>query len=588
MEKINHKINLVREQCFDAETPPENISSVLWSIFRNRGVDGPEELDYSLKHLLPYTDMKNCLAAAKRLADAIAQQEKIVIVGDYDVDGATSTTLGMLALTDFGAENINFLVPNRFEFGYGLSPEIVEEAKRLFDPDLIITVDNGIASCDGVARAGALNIEVIITDHHLAGDKLPETPWIVNPNQPGCTFESKSIAGVGVIFYLLCALRSELDERGHFQQRKRPNIANYLDLVALGTVADVVVLDRNNRVLVDNGMRRIRAGACRPGIAAIAQVSRRQLASLRASDLGFAIGPRLNAAGRLDDMSLGIRCLLSNSATEAMGCAQELDNLNLERREIESQMKADAALALAKLDRLAIGSQLGITLYDEQWHQGVIGILAGRVKDAWGLPCVVFAPDENGVLKGSARSIEGLNIRDCLEEVAKVAPDAILNFGGHAMAAGLRIQAAHLAEFKAQFNRCVSEFLGGEAPAQELVSAASLTERELNLHFAHTLHSLGPWGNGFPEPLFDNEFYLYRSSVLKDKHLKMVVSKDKSGQQCYDAIWFNAPVRHLEQLPEKLHLVYRLDINEFRQRQSLQLIVEHLCEPDFQGQVEIA
>ena len=560
---------------FSAETPP-----VLANIYAARGVFDSEQLAHELTRLKSPDQFKGLSDAAALIADCIEQQQSILIIGDFDADGATSTALGVLALRAMGALHIDFLVPNRFEYGYGLTPEIVAVAANM-QPDLIITVDNGISSCDGVAAANALGIRVLVTDHHLPGKQIPEAACIVNPNQPGCGFPSKNLAGVGVIFYVLTALRTELRKRDWFAKQNiaEPNLADYLDLVALGTVADVVALDHNNRVLVAQGLRRIRAGRCRPGIRALLEVAKRSPDRIVASDLGFAIGPRLNAAGRLDDMTLGIQCLLTDDPHLAREIAQQLDELNHDRRAIEATMQREAMSVLESL-HLSANDALpwGVCLYRPEWHQGVIGILASRIKDRYHRPAIAFADADDGVtIKGSARSINGLHIRDALDAIAARNPGLLSKFGGHAMAAGLSFPREKFAEFANAFDAVVREQLSADDLTAVLLSDGELAAEQMTLAIAQALRDGGPWGQHFPEPLFDGEFLLLQQRLVGERHLKMVLAHSDSPQQIIDAIAFGIDTRQWPN-PEakKIRIAYRLDINEWRGQQSVQLLVEYL------------
>ena len=502
-------------------------------------------------------------------------QRRILIIGDYDADGATSTALAVRALRLFGAQHVDFLVPNRFEYGYGLTPEIVKVANAR-QPDVLITVDNGIASCEGVLLANQLGIQVVITDHHLAGNELPQASAIVNPNQPGDTFASKNLAGVGVIFYVMLALRQTLRQRDWFtqQQRSEPNMAQLLDIVALGTVADVVPLDHNNRVLVKNGLQRIRAGHCCGGITALLQVAKCNPSRAVTSDLGFFVGPRLNAAGRLDDMSLGITCLLSEDASAAMKIAQALNELNQERRAIESGMQQQA---LAILEKLTFNAQndlpVALCLYDASWHQGVIGIVAARVKEKMHRPAICFSDADDVSIKGSARSIPGVHIRDALDRVATKYPHLITKFGGHAMAAGLTLQRENFAAFTAAFVDAVQEVVDKDILQHKLLSDGELAIADFCLPTASLLRDSGPWGQHFPEPLFDGEFKVLTQRVVGEKHLKLTLEVVEGLM--VDAIAFNVP-ELIQQPMQRIHAAYRLDVNEYRNEQKLQLMIEHI------------
>jgi single-stranded-DNA-specific exonuclease len=560
------------------------ISPLLQRVYRSRGIDSDAALEKTLQQLTPPTQLKGLPEAVAILSDAVEKQERVLIVGDFDADGATSSALGMLALKAMGLQHIDYLVPNRFDFGYGLTPEIVAVAAER-KPDLIVTVDNGISSIEGVAAANDLGIRVVVTDHHLPGKETPAAAAIINPNQHGCEFPSKNLAGVGVIFYVMSALRGELRKRGWFaaQGIPEPNMANYLDIVALGTVADVVPLDHNNRILVHQGLQRIRAGRARPGILALLDVAGRQRHRLVASDLGFTVGPRLNAAGRLDDMSLGIECLLCESPDIAREMAIELDDLNRDRRAIESSMQQEALVSLDKLqldmDSTESDMPWGLCLYDSQWHQGVIGILASRIKDKFHRPVIAFAnaDDEGKEIKGSARSIAGLHIRDALDAVATANPGLLNKFGGHAMAAGMSLPRENFAAFQAAFDKTVKDMLTVSDLQAQIMSDGALDLHEFSIPVAQELRDAGPWGQHFPEPVFDGEFFLVQQRIVGEKHLKLVLSLDNQGRQLVDAIAFNVD---LAQWPNnqavKVRLAYRLDVNEFRGQQSVQLMVEYI------------
>jgi single-stranded-DNA-specific exonuclease len=555
-----------------------DIHPLLQRIYSVRGITSHTELERGLERLLPYRELLGIGKAVLCLADALRHQKKLLIVGDFDADGATSTVVAIRALKSFGAKHVDFLVPNRFEFGYGLTPELVEVAQKEFSPAVIITVDNGIASNAGVAAANAFGMKVVVTDHHLPGLVLPDAEVIVNPNQPHDPFPSKNLAGVGVIFYVMLALRRHLTEQQWFQQQNipEPNMSKLLDIVALGTVADVVPLDQNNRILVYQGLRRIRAGQCVPGITALLDIAGRNQMRLVASDLGFAVGPRLNAAGRLDDMSLGINCLLTDDVTEARRMAAILSELNDERRMIEQDMQQQALTILAALKPDKQGHvPTGICLFDEQWHQGVIGILASRIKERFHRPVIAFAPSNGDEIKGSARSIPGLHIRDALAEIAAQYPKLIDKFGGHAMAAGLTLSRSSFDNFAKAFDIVVSKHLTEEQLHNSLISDGELSQDDLSLEVAEVLREAGPWGQAFPEPLFDGTFEIVEQRLVGNKHLKMVLMKDN---QPIDAIAFNIDI---EVWPnhrcERVHVAYRIDVNEFRGRRTVQLVVEHLA-----------
>jgi single-stranded-DNA-specific exonuclease len=539
------------------------IDPLLARIYAARGVREPAEVQYPLTALLPIDQLKNARAMAVILADAMAAGKRLLIVADYDADGATACAVGLRGLRAFGAE-ADYLVPNRFEYGYGLTPEIVRLAAERCSPDIIITVDNGIASVDGVAEAGRLGIDVLVTDHHLPGAELPAAGCIVNPNQPGCAFPSKHLAGVGVMFYVLAALRAELRERGAFASQPEPNLADLLDLVALGTVADVVVLDANNRILVHHGLRRMRAGRAHAGIKALYQVAGRDARRASAYDLGFLLGPRLNAAGRLTDMRLGIECLLSDDETKAAEMARELDRLNTERRSIEADMHQSA---LDGLPDGGVAERFSLCLHREDWHQGVVGILASRLKERFHRPAIAFARGADGTLKGSGRSIAGLHLRDALDLVSKRAPALILRFGGHAAAAGLTIAERDLARFSAAFEAVCRERLAAADLAQTIQTDGMLAGEELALASALTL-TQEVWGQGFAPPLFHGEFVVRSQRVAARKHSRLVLDGPGRG---IDAVLFGVA----EPLPQRLHAVYRLEVDELNGARRVQLTIEH-------------
>ncbi|MFP4611382.1 MAG: single-stranded-DNA-specific exonuclease RecJ [Thiohalophilus sp.] len=555
----------------------EDLHPVLARVFAARAVRDADELQYDLQKLLPYQQLKDIDRAVELLIAALQQQQRVLIVGDFDADGATSTALAVAALQAMGLRQIDYLVPNRFRFGYGLTPEIVEVARE-YQPDLIITVDNGIASLSGVEAANAQGIKVLITDHHLAGEQLPAAEAILNPNQPGDTFPSKALPGVGVMFYLLMALRARLRELDWFEQQgiAQPNLAQYLDLVALGTVADLVPLDRNNRILVAQGLARLRAGQARPGIRALIDVAGRNAVQLGASDIGFFIAPRLNAAGRMDDMSHGIECLLADNDQKARELAQQLDQLNRERRGVEANMKQDA---LKLLDNMQLDEQNlphGLCLFDENWHEGVVGILASRVKEQVHRPVIAFAATANGEIKGSARSVRGLHIRDALDAVATRHPELISKFGGHAMAAGLSLPRENFADFAAAFDAEVRRHLDEAELCGEHFSDGPLAAEEMTLELAEAIRQAGPWGQGFEEPLFDGEFELVQRRIVGEHHLKMVLRHPGADDRVFDAIAFNHVDHDWPAEVSRVELVYQLDVNEYRGQRSLQLLVRYL------------
>ena len=538
------------------------LTPLLARIYAARGILNPAQLDTDIKHLLPFSLLKNAETMASLLADAIADKKKLLIVADYDADGATACTVGMRGLSALGAR-VEFIVPNRFEYGYGLTPEIVRLAKRS-EPDILLTVDNGIASVEGVAEATRLGMQVLVTDHHLPGEALPDALCIVNPNQPGCGFPSKNLAGVGVMFYVLMALRAEMRKRGAFTDQTEPNLGNLLDLVALGTVADVVKLDDNNRILVQQGLQRIRRGRSCAGIQALLRVARRPVAQATSYELGFIVGPRLNAAGRLEDMALGIRCLLTDDAAEANDIAAKLDALNHERRSIEADMQDSA---LATLNAFNPEDGFSLSLFNEDWHQGVIGILASRLKDKFHRPVIAFARSQTGELKGSGRSIAGLHLRDALDLVSKRQPHLILKFGGHAMAAGLSIREEHLHDFRLAFESVAQELLDADALVKTVSTDGVLEANEFSLDIARDLqHQV--WGQGFPEPLFEGDFRVQTQRVVGEKHLKLKLSSPAGS---FDAIRFFSA----EPAPDNIHAVYSLSVNEYNGNASLQLIVRH-------------
>ncbi len=547
---------------------------VLQRIFAARGVSTDAELDKGLQALLPFSGLMDMERAVSRLERAIRQNEKILIIGDFDADGATSTALAISALRAMGALQVDFLVPNRFEFGYGLTPGIVEVGMQR-GPTLIVTVDNGIASVEGVEHANAAHIDVLVTDHHLPPDILPNACAIVNPNQQGDTFQSKAIAGVGVIFYVMLALRRQLINSGWFQSQniKEPNMAQFLDLVALGTVADVVPLDQNNRVLIHQGMLRITRGLCRPGIKALIEIAGKDLSRLRESDLGFSVAPRLNAAGRLDDMSLGILCLLCDDLETARGYATHLDELNFERRRIENEMKEQAMKSLEKLTLNEESLPIALCLLDASWHQGVIGILAGRLKERYHRPVLAFAEVSPEEIKGSARSVLGLNIRDVLAAIDKDHPGLMTKFGGHAMAAGITMPKASFPAFKKAWVDEVSKHLDSSLCSDDIITDGSLKPEELSLELAQTLQNAGPWGQQFPEPVFDDQFIILDQRIVGQNHLKLTLQHHQ-GTTPIDAIAFNIDLKSWpNHRARSLHAAYKLDINYYQGRTKPQLIV---------------
>ena len=553
-------------------TRPENIQGVspfIAQILARRGVQSEQELELKLKHLLA-PNLKGLPQAVELLDQALDQQKKIVIVGDYDADGATSTALMVLALREMGAQ-VNYLVPDRFKYGYGLTPAIADLAFAKFQPDVLVTVDNGISSHAGVAQAQAHGMQVVITDHHLTTKETPAAEAVVNPNQLGCEFPSKALAGVGVAFYLLANLSS-----GRAQQGKSSvKITQYLDLVALGTYADVAALDYNNRILVDAGIKRIQQQQCRIGISALLEIAGRDAAQLKAPDLGFVLGPRINAAGRMETMDIGIECLLAEEYSTAYALAQQLNQLNVERRQVETQMKQDALSALAQFKLELSETPAALILFEPHWHQGVIGIVAGRLKEQFHRPAIVFAADEDGEhIKGSARSIEGIHIRDAIENVAEQFPHLVSHFGGHAAAAGLTIKKQHFDEFKQHFVQLIQSM--DESLFQATLWTDGILPTEaLNLDTVHLLQNLTPWGQKFPSPIFEGQFQVLDYRWLKEIHLKLRLALENG--QVVDAIAFNAADKFsFDPMQSSVHLVYELEQNSFNGQVSLQLRVLHL------------
>lgn len=553
---------------FLGDLPP-----LLTRLYAARGVQSEAELDKSLARLIPFQQLKGIDAAVDLLVVALERRQRILIVGDFDADGATASTVGTLGLRLLGAAHVDYLVPNRFEYGYGLTPEIVAVALQR-QPQLLITVDNGISSVEGVAAAKQAGLKVLVTDHHLPGDELPLADAIVNPNQPGCNFPSKALAGVGVIFYVLMALRARLRSLGWYDSRPQPNIGELLDLVALGSVADVVPLDANNRILVHQGLERIRAGRARPGIKAILEVAKRDHSRITSTDLGFILGPRLNAAGRLDDMSLGIECLLTDDVGLAREMAAQLDGMNQDRKSIEQGMQREA---LAQLKDLPVESMpFGLCLFDPEWHQGVIGILASRMKERYFRPTIAFADAGDGMLKGSGRSVQGFHIRDALSVVAAQHPELISKYGGHAMAAGLTLPEENFPLFCQAFDAEVRRQMREEDLTGRLLSDGTLAVEEFHLELARALRHAGPWGQHFPEPLFHGVFQLVEQRIVGERHLKVVL-KSECGSVKLDGIafgidrevWPNPTIRWVE-------LAYKLDVNEFRGQETVQLMIAHI------------
>lgn len=558
---------------------PSSLHPVIQQIYANRGIADVNELQLTVSQLAAVDSLKDITLAAQVIHQAFIDNINICIVGDFDADGATSTALMTEAFNMLGYQNHQFIVPNRFEFGYGLTPEIVDMAAAQ-GAQLLITVDNGISCIAGVNRAKELGLKVVVTDHHLPGKTLPNADAIVNPNQPECSFISKSIAGVGVAFYLMLALRKHLREQKWFeiQNIAEPNIANLLDLVALGTVADVVSLDTNNRILVSQGLKRIRAGQTRPGIQALLEIAGKNQQRIVASDFGFALGPRINAAGRLDDMSFGINCLLAKDMAAARMMAAELDDLNKARRSIEQGMQAEAEKVMSALQYDEQNLPNAISLFQQDWHQGVIGIVAGRLKEKFHRPSIVFAAADidmpNGEIKGSARSIPGLHIRDLLEHIDTQHPNIILKFGGHAMAAGLSIHSANFEQFQTLFNQYAGEWIAEEDLQGTILSDGQLNVTDINLPFAELLREAGPWGQNFIEPIFDDVFEIIQQRIVGEKHLKVVL---QLNGQAFDGIAFNVDTSFWPNHNVNLvNVAYKLDVNEFRGKRTVQLLIEDI------------
>ena len=557
----------------------DDVSPFLQKIFQSRGLFSDSDLNLNLTQLPSPDKLLGLDTAVGHLVNALEMQKKILIVGDFDADGATSSALMMLALRAMGFESVDFLVPNRFDYGYGLTPEIVELAQQK-TPDIIITVDNGISSVDGVSCANKLGIKVIITDHHLPGKVLPDAAAIINPNQPDCEFPCKNLAGVAVAFYLLSALRAKLRTNQWFEKNSLPvpNMANYLDLVALGTVADVVPLDQVNRVLVNQGLLRIRSGLARPGILALLRIAGKDHSRIVASDMGFAVGPRLNAAGRLDDISRGIQCLLTDDPAQALELAQELEQLNQDRKAIEQGMQQEA---LKIVDDLPLDGQqelpAALCLYQADWHQGVVGLLASRIKEKFHRPVAVFANDKEGILKGSVRSIPGLHIRDALDAVATQNPGLITKFGGHAMAAGLSLEKSSLKAFEQALQQQVMDTIEPDDLEATLKTDGELAACLMTKQSAETIRDAGPWGQSFPEPSFQGIFTLKSQRILGERHLKVVLAPVDDESQQLDGIYFNIDIDQWPTSITTVHCVYRLDINEFRGRETLQLLIQYMA-----------
>ncbi|UYW73861.1 single-stranded-DNA-specific exonuclease RecJ [Pseudocitrobacter faecalis] len=571
------QIQLRRREAGDSDSLPADLPPLLRRLYASRGVKSADDLERGLKGMLHWRTLTGVEKAVEMLHDAFEKNLRIMVVGDFDADGATSTALSVLSLRAMGCHSVEYLVPNRFEDGYGLSPEVVDQAHAR-GAQMIMTVDNGISSHAGVDHAHALGIRVLVTDHHLPGETLPNADAMVNPNLVDCPFPSKSLAGVGVAFYLMLVLCNHLKAKGWFESRgiAVPKIVEFLDLVALGTVADVVPLDANNRILTWQGLSRIRAGVCRPGIKALLEIANRDPQKLVASDLGFALGPRLNAAGRLDDMSVGVALLLSENLGEARMLANELDALNQTRKEIEQGMQAEALTLCEKLERSSETLPGGLAMYHPEWHQGVVGILASRIKERFHRPVIAFAPAGDGMLKGSGRSIQGLHMRDALERLDTLYPGLMMKFGGHAMAAGLSLEEAKFDEFQQRFGELVTEWLDPALLQGEILSDGELSAQEMTLDVAQMLRDAGPWGQMFPEPLFDGHFRLLQQRIVGERHLKVMV-EPVGGGPLLDGIAFNVDTTCWpDNGVREVKLAYKLDINEFRGNRSLQLIIDNI------------
>ncbi len=574
---MKQRTQLRRREVDSTAVLPDTLAPLLKRLYASRGIRTEQDLERGVKGMLPWQKLHGIKPAVTLLHSALRENKRIIVVGDFDADGATSTALSVLALRSMGCLNVDYLVPNRFDDGYGLSPEVVNQAHSK-GAQMIMTVDNGISSHSGVERAHQLGIPVLITDHHLPGDVLPAAEAIINPNLADCTFPSKSLAGVGVAFYLMLALRSHLRDEGWFEQRGLPipNLAEYLDLVALGTVADVVPLDANNRILTWQGLSRIRASKCRPGIRVLLEVSNREPHRITASDLGFALGPRLNAAGRLDDMSVGVALLLSENIAQARMLANELDALNQTRKEIEQGMQVEAMTLCDELLRNQSELPYGLAIYHPQWHQGVVGILASRIKERFHRPVIAFAPVGDGTLKGSGRSVQGLHLRDVLERLDTLYPGLMQKFGGHAMAAGLSLDESRFEEFRMRFAALVHELMDASMLEGEIWSDGALSGQEMNLDVADMLRDAGPWGQMFPEPLFDGEFKILQQRLVGERHLKLMV-EPLGGGPLLDGIAFNIDSTFWpDNSVREVKLVYKLDVNVFRGNRTVQLLIDNI------------
>lgn len=577
--QIMSKIEVKRRNVTDIQPQMANLG-LLARIYAGRDVNTPADIDYSLKQLIPPQKLSGLKEAAELLAEALTADASIMIVGDFDADGATSCAVAVKSLRAMGAKNVDYLVPNRFQFGYGLSPEIVGVA-AMQQPDVLVTVDNGISSVAGVHAAQAMGMSVIVTDHHLPGDELPTAEVIVNPNMAYDNFPSKNLAGVGVIFYVMLALRAELRHMGWFEQKNiaEPNMSQFLDLVALGTVADVVPLDKNNRILVQQGLQRIRSGQASAGVNALLKVGKREFEHVSASDMGFVIGPRLNAAGRLEDMSVGIECLLANDESSALTLARQLDELNQARKEVEQDMRLEANKLVEELSVNKRGNPVGYCLSDKTWHQGVVGLVASRIKEQTQRPVVILAPADNtkpeGEWKGSLRSVAGVHIRDVLVRLDALHPSLLTKFGGHAMAAGLSLLYEQLNDFKKMFIDVLTEVTENHNWEQSILTDGELSEQDFTLTTAESLQSHSPWGQGFPAPVFDGQFEVLDARIVGETHVKMRL-RARNSDIDVDAICFGYLQKRKELPRDLIHAVYRLDVNHYQGRKTLQLMVEHI------------
>ena len=571
---LNKKI--INRDVPDGINLPDSIHPVLKRIYASRNIKSSEDLDYSLGSLIPYEELGGIDDAVILLQEMITQKKRILIVADFDADGATSCALAIRGLTAMGAEDVIYVVPNRFEHGYGLSPKIVDVALD-HDPDLIVTVDNGISSISGVEHAKKNGIKVLITDHHLPGDKLPSADVIVNPQLKENKFPSKNLAGVGVIFYILLALRAKLKAENWFDEKniKYPNLANLLDLVALGTISDLVPLDKNNRTMVAHGLKLMRKNKSKAGILAILNQSGRQLSTLTSGDLSFAIAPRLNAAGRLTDMSLGIECLLTDDKENATEMAKKLNQLNIERRQIQDNMEEQAFTEFEKyLQDTSKKIPRGICIYNQNWHQGVVGILAAKIKEKFNRPVIVFAQECQGILKGSARSITELHIKDVFDEIARLYPELILTFGGHAMAAGLTIEESQFDRFSDAFNKVVDRYISSDSLEDQCLTDGELSGDDFSLPLALAIQNAGPWGQSFPEPIFVGQFKILDKRVVGESHLKLKLQSRNNNT--LDAIAFNMTDDDWPSKLEQITSTYRLGINNYRGHSQVQLFIEHI------------